>query len=196
MFSFVPSVCLASRGRKMHYKTVFIMLSCKLPASWKSCMNLHVVHLETEVWNEWTHLRWGSKLVLQMRVFEITFKKIWQGYEQKSDLSLLRDFKIPSPLSCIAGLPWQLTVTERTRTQHTWVIVSLLRNYNSVQFPVLPSKVEVETPPSLLALHPIPCPCDYILQLVIISLVQPPRNNKPSLPSCTKELTHIATEQT
>lgn len=51
------------------------MLSCKVPPSWNSCMYLHFVHLETEVWNERTYLRWGSKLALQTREFEITSKK-------------------------------------------------------------------------------------------------------------------------
>lgn len=64
MFSFVSSMCFASKGRKMHYKTVFIMLPCK------SCIYLHFVNLETEVWNEGTYLRWGSKLVLHTGMFK------------------------------------------------------------------------------------------------------------------------------
>lgn len=96
MFSFVFSLCFASKGRKTHYKSVFIMLSCKVPASCKSCMYLHFVNLETEVWNEWTCLRWGSKLVLQMGVFKITLKKtlarIWAKVRFVSFKSLQNPF--------------------------------------------------------------------------------------------------------
>lgn len=44
------------------------MHPCKMPASCKSGMYLHFVQQETEAWNEWTYLTWGSKLVLQMSV--------------------------------------------------------------------------------------------------------------------------------
>lgn len=61
-FSFVSSVCFGSKGSKRLDKIVFIRLSCQISVSCKLCIYFHFVDLKTEVWNEWTYLRWGSKL--------------------------------------------------------------------------------------------------------------------------------------
>lgn len=60
-----------------------------------------------------------------------------------------------------------------------------------MQFPILQSKVLVEIPSSRFALDSLFYPCDYMLQHVIISLVQPPKETIiPPYPFCRKELKH------
>lgn len=66
-----------------------------------------------------------------------------------------------------------------------------------MQLPILQSKVLVETSSSCLALDSLLYLCDYILQHVIISLVQPPKETIiPPYLFCRKELTCISSDQT